>query len=55
MSSGTGSWGTLSSACFFMAAVFSDVLLVRASLCFAYMFLIINILLGEERVPSWPE
>lgn len=43
---GAGTWGTLSSFFFFMAAVFSDLLLIRLTLTLAYVFLLIAAFMG---------
>ena len=50
---GATSYGTLSSFCFLLSGLFSDLLLVRYSLVLAYSFLIISILLGFPDIYTW--
>ncbi|KAL6761627.1 hypothetical protein V8C86DRAFT_2533008 [Haematococcus lacustris] len=50
---GAGSWGTIANIFFTLAAIFSDILLIRAALVLAYIFLIISASLGLPSLPHW--
>lgn len=44
-------WIQVASLCFFLAAIFGDVFIIRFWLFMAYIFVFVNSFLGS---PSWP-
>jgi CRP-like cAMP-binding protein len=52
LAQGGGLWIQLLNLAFFFAALFNDVLLIRISLGFGFLFLILNALTGSPRLPN---